>query len=68
MRFWVDLRLATTAGETVRRKRVSGVISQDEFDAFGQELMDCLKAHSPLYECEDDRGQIGTTGSAAASG
>lgn len=59
MKFWLDLRLATAAGETIQRKRISGSISNDKYEAFVDTLVHCLGDYSPAYECEDDRSLVG---------
>ena len=67
MKFWLDLRLATEAGETIKRHRVSGWIPQDNFGAFVNRLLHCLGEYSPSFECEEDRSQVGATDTARAA-
>jgi len=59
MRFWIDVRLATEAGETVRRQRVSGELRGEDFEALNGKMVQCLEDVAVRYELEEDRSQVG---------
>jgi len=59
MKFWMDVRLATEAGETVQRRRISGSMANDKYEAFMDRLLTCLGEYSPVYGCEEDRSLVG---------
>ena len=59
MKFWIDLRLATDAGETVQRVRVSGSIRGADFEILNDKVIECLEGIGASFDREQDRTQIG---------
>ena len=59
MKFWLDVRLATEAGETVRRQRVAGEMRAEDFDKLGEKMVECLAGLSETFTCEEDRVKVG---------
>ena len=59
MRFWIDVRLATDGGESVKRRRMAGDISSERFDELCDELTGCVGSCDVDYQIEEDKVRVG---------
>jgi len=66
MKFWVDMRLATDAGETIKRRRCYGDMSPEDFENLCKEMGECLTDLAMTCEIEEDRTQVGVGGIAGS--
>ena len=59
MQFWIDMRLATDGGESVKRRRLTGDMCPEEFDEFCEEMVACLRGSACGYRLEEDNTRVG---------
>jgi len=66
MQFWIDMRLATDGGESVKRQRLTGEIRPEDFSEFCGNMVACLHKCAPDFESEEDSAQVGVGQATAA--
>ena len=59
MQFWVDMRLATEGGESVKRHRFTGEMCPEDFSDFYAKVIACLDECAPEFRFEEDRARVG---------
>ena len=66
MRFWIDMRLATAGGESVKRHRLAGEMHPEDFSELCAKMIACLDECAPDFEFEQDRERVGLGADVAA--
>ena len=59
MQFWIDIRLATGGGESVKRHRLTGQMRPEMFDELRDKVLGCVGECALEYDIEEDRTRIG---------